>query len=274
MIDPVTEYLSFAHLLPEEEKDDAWHLQMQLEDVKKYLHDFDASYELFAFAENSINQLNLQMDATSLTELRDKMMNNPSDRSPFENLMARRRELFNGIRLYAAWCNIAGRDACLTLSNLMDNFSAIVFGLNRCPSLRKLVPVQKILTVKDKFAADFPNYRISRDAAAHPADMVFSREKFEKNSTSVPFEIPGFIKSEGKNTMISPQMIGRSFVTTKLNHETKTSEATSMELFTPEARQKIVSAQSVIYAEFQAAEAHLMAKRRAERNIPPASLQR
>jgi hypothetical protein len=98
-----------------------------------------------------------------------------------EDLMAVADFAHHDVRLIADWGMLAAHHAAITITNFRDTIAAIKHAAHQIPSIRNQIDSKSLHSMVEKFGAEFPDYKETRDGFAHSADKMFSPEKIAKN---------------------------------------------------------------------------------------------
>jgi len=171
--------------LPEQDREQAWHVDKLLASLGTYVDRFSAALELISASEE--NRLFAK-------QIRDQDRKNSklirSDPNAYERIQETYKAKDN---LFSTWQWIARRDAIMTIWDFAKTIYEIRRSLDACDSLKGKVSRPQLEKVMAGLSKHFPDRKEARDTAAHPADFTSENPRMvEKHRLKQDFEAPGF----------------------------------------------------------------------------------
>ena len=161
---------------PEPEREHSWILQSRLEDLDRYVRQFEAALNLFDISREQ------------------------------------RRSEALGVQS-GHWMFIAARDGAMTIYHFANTLQYIRSLLRSCPTIKALVNAPSLRKTTELFQTQFPHVKTMRHALAHSAELSRSPKHFKKNSFKGDYE--GFgVSIKHSSVMMKDNLQDRNYVNT------------------------------------------------------------
>lgn len=151
MINPNPWRISIADI-PEHEQDATWAYLSLLHLLQSYSNDFSAALKLYDFSSKNRDAL-------------IGIVTKPENTDKFE-------AAFREFKHFQSWCNIAQRDAAMTIYHFGESLDATIKGLAKCPTLDALVDRSLLNRAQPLFKKNFRKSTDARDSVAHSSEPL------------------------------------------------------------------------------------------------------
>jgi hypothetical protein len=188
-----------AEGLPENEREVAHHIELQLNELRSLTERFQASLLLIERSEAEDVELALRKRAAR-QQARDAGRAYEFQESSLDGIRSERR-------VRRLWKQIAERDAVMTI----QNFSKTVYDIRKCldriPTLNGLVSRRELEKPIAALSVAFPDKKIARNVSAHPADMRKHPKEVARHATN-EHVIRGGLNITGARTTLHDVSLG------------------------------------------------------------------
>jgi len=176
-------FLGLTTRVPENEQEDAWHINTLFSALDQYVNQFRAALSLYQTAAN-------------YSESSDG----------------------NRQRLFHAWQFIACRDAVITIYNLAECIQAIKMNSRDHPTINAELDWDSIRKISKQFKKEFPSYDKLRHGVAHASGLIKTKNEQDSNAIKKEYTEHGIHKGSEGDMYISNSLYNDTFMTTHQGH--------------------------------------------------------